>query len=147
MLNSIIDRMHFLKAFKNIDDVQVYYALDKINDRNAESLKDMIDLSFKTLIVAYHVDYEPLLGCIDPKSYVITNYMSHVEITENYDDTLGLTLLGECQCKTEDGRIHNRFFRMAFEFVGEIELEEGRFKRPLVTSTVGSGLDIRPINQ
>ena len=146
MLHNIIHRMQFINGLKDVDNVEVIFAIDVIDGQEAHSLKHIMEQSFYGMLCEYRTTHPELFENVSLDSFTICYPMAHVEITENYKESLGVTMLGECEYIRNDEPV-KRYFRMAFEFIGDIVMAGESIIMPLVTYRVSTGLDVRNDNE
>ena len=142
MLHNIIHRKEFINGLKDVENVEVIFVADALNGDDPRTLKDVMDQSFLGMVSEYRKSHPELFENVSFDSFTICYPMAHIEITENYKETLGVTMLGECEYK-RNGELRKRYFRMAFEFIGDIVMAGETILLPLAMYRVSTGLDIR----
>ena len=78
--------MLYPKAFRDIDDIYAYIALDKLSPENARGQTDRIWIALKKLEIFPEVHQDRVMGRYAGKGYkqlVIDNYIAIYKIDEN----------------------------------------------------------------
>ena len=78
--------MLYPKAFRDIDDIYAYIALDKLSPENARGQTDMIWTALKKLEIFPEAHQDRVMGRYAGKGYkqlVIDNYIAIYKIDEN----------------------------------------------------------------